>query len=56
VALVAAVLYLPAPLAEATGHISISRPPPAIAWLEAVQAVVALIVVIAGARTIRRSP
>jgi hypothetical protein len=42
VAIVAALLYFPAPLTELTGHFSSLRPPAAIASLELVQAVVAL--------------
>lgn len=53
VAIIAALLYLPAPLAEVTGNFSVFRPPTAIAWLEALQALVALIVVITGVRTLR---
>ena len=54
VAIVAALLYFPAPLTELTGHFSSLRPPVAIAWLELVQAVVALIIVGVGFWTLRR--
>ena len=52
VAIIAAILYLPAPWAEVTGHFSIYKPPAAILWFEGVQAVVALVIVIAGVRTV----
>ena len=45
VAIVAALLYIPAPLTELSGHFSSLRPPAAIAWLEVVQAAIALVVV-----------
>lgn len=45
VAVVAAVLYFPAPVAEQLGLFSKFRPPTAIAWLEVVQAIVALLVI-----------
>lgn len=45
IAIAAALLYIPAPLTELTGHFSSLRPPAAIAWLEAIQAVIALVVV-----------
>jgi hypothetical protein len=45
IAISAAVLYFPAALAELTGHFSSLRPPTAIAWLELVQAVVAVLVI-----------
>ena len=45
IAIVAALLYIPAPLTELSGHFSSLRPPSAIAWLELVQAVIALLVV-----------
>lgn len=45
VAITAALLYFPAPLTEVTGHFSSLRPPTAIALLELIQAVIALVVV-----------
>lgn len=45
VAIVAAVLYFPAMLAEQTGHFSSLRPPTGIERLELVQAVVAILVI-----------
>jgi LPXTG-motif cell wall-anchored protein len=48
VAIVGALLYFPAPLIELTGHFSSLRPPAAIAWIELIQAVVAVIVIGAG--------
>jgi hypothetical protein len=45
VAIVAALLYFPAPLTELTGHFSSLRPPAAIASLEIVQSGVALVVI-----------
>ena len=45
VAVAAALLYFPAPLTEVTGHFSSLRPPAAIAWLELIQAIIALLVV-----------
>lgn len=45
IAIAAALLYIPAPLTELSGHFSSLRPPAAIAWLELVQAVIALMVV-----------
>ena len=44
-AIVAALLYLPAPLVELTGHFSSLKPPAAIASIEVIQAVVAITVV-----------
>ena len=45
VAIVAALLYFPAPLTELTGNFSSLRPPAAIAWLEWIQAVIALVAI-----------
>lgn len=45
IAIVAGLLYIPAPLTELSGHFSSLRPPAAIAWLELIQAVIALVVV-----------
>lgn len=56
VAIVAAVLYFPAALADQTGLFSSLRPPAAIAGVELVQAVVALAVIGLGAWSRRRSP
>ena len=53
VAIVAAVLYFPAVLADQTGLFSSLRPPAAIAGVELAQAVVAIIVVGLGAWMIR---
>ncbi len=53
VAIIAAVLYFPAAVAEWTGTFSSLRAPSAIAWLEVVQAVVA-VVVIGAAYSVRR--
>jgi hypothetical protein len=53
-AIVGAVLYLPAPITELTGHFSSLRPPTAIASIELIQAVVA-VVVIGAAYWVRRS-
>jgi hypothetical protein len=47
-AIVAGLLYFPAPLAELTGHFSSLRPPTAIAWIELAQTVVAVIVIAVG--------
>jgi hypothetical protein len=44
-AIAAGVLYFPAPLAELTGHFSSLRPPTAIASIELVQTVVAVVVI-----------
>jgi hypothetical protein len=44
-AIVAAILFYPAVLAELTGHFSSFRPPTGIAWIEQVQSVVALIAI-----------
>jgi putative effector of murein hydrolase LrgA (UPF0299 family) len=44
-ALAAGLLFLPAPLTEVTGHFSSLHPPAAIAAVEVVQTVVALVVV-----------
>lgn len=54
VAIVAALLYIPAPLTELSGHFSSLRPPAAIAWLELVQAVIAVAVVVVSVAAIRR--
>lgn len=53
VAVVAALLYIPAPLTELSGHFSSLRPPPAIALLELVQAIIALLVVAVSVWAIR---
>lgn len=53
IAIVAAVLYFPAVLAEQTGHFSSVRPPAAIEVVELVQAVIALIVIGMAIRTTR---
>jgi hypothetical protein len=45
IAIVAAILYFPAVLAEQTGHFSSIRPPAAIEVVELVQVVIALIVI-----------
>jgi hypothetical protein len=50
VAIVAAVLYFPAAIAEWTGTFSSVKAPTAISWLELVQAAVALIVISAALR------
>ena len=44
-AIVAAVLFLPAPLTEVTGNFSSLRPPTAIAYIEVVQTALSLVVV-----------
>ena len=54
VAIIAAVLYLPAFLAEQTGHFSSLRPPIGIEWVEWVQAVVAVIAIWAAFWVLRR--
>lgn len=53
-AIVAGVLFLPAPLTEVTGHFSSLRPPVAIAAIEVVQTAVAVIVAVIGASLLRR--
>ena len=53
IAIVAALLYIPAPLTELSGHFSSLRPPAAIAWLELVQAVVALTIIAVSVWVIR---
>jgi len=53
VAIVGALLYFPAALADQTGHFSALRRPAAIAGFELVQAVVALIVIALGIWTLR---
>jgi hypothetical protein len=55
-AIVAAVLYYPAVLAEQTGHFSSVHPPAAIERIELVQVVVALAVIAIGYWTLRKSP
>jgi len=55
VAIIAAVLYFPAVLAEQTGNFSSVRAPSAIEAVELVQAAVALILVGEGIWTLRRS-
>jgi hypothetical protein len=54
VAIVAALLYFPAVLAEQTGHFSSIQAPTAIERIELVQVVVALVVIGVGAWTFRR--
>lgn len=54
-AIVAGVLFLPAPLTEVTDHFSSLRPPVVIAWVEVVQTAVAVIVVVIGALLLRRA-
>lgn len=53
VAIVAALLYFPAPLTELSGHFSSLRPPAAIASLEVIQAVVALFAIGVGSWILR---
>lgn len=55
VAIVAALLYLPAVLAEQTGHFSNLRPPSAIERVELLQVVVALVLIGVGLWILRRS-
>jgi hypothetical protein len=52
--LAAGVLFLPAPLTEVTGHFSSLHPPAAIAAVEVVQTVVALVVVWISASLLRQ--
>jgi hypothetical protein len=47
VAVIAAVLFLPAPITEWTGRFSALRPPPAIAILEVIQTFIAVLVIVA---------
>jgi hypothetical protein len=54
-AIIAAVLYFPAVLAEQTGHFSSVRAPAAIESVELIQAAVALIIVGLGIWTLRRA-
>jgi hypothetical protein len=54
VAIVAAVLYFPAVLAEQTGNFSSVRAPAAIETVELIQTAIALLVVAAGIWTLRR--
>jgi hypothetical protein len=54
VAIIAALLYFPAPLTELTGHFSSLRPPAAIAALELAQTVVAFVVIVVGSWILRR--
>jgi hypothetical protein len=54
IAIVAAVLYFPAVLAEQTGNFSSIRPPAAIETVELIQAVVAVILVVTGLWTLRQ--
>ena len=55
VAIIAAVLYFPAVLAEQTGNFSSVHAPAAIETVELIQTVVALIVIGAGVWTLRRA-
>lgn len=55
IAIIAAVLYFPAVLAEQTGHFSSVRAPAAIESVELIQAAVAVILVGAGIWTVRRA-
>lgn len=52
-AIAAAVLYIPAPLTELSGHFSSLRPPAAIAWLELLEALIALMLVAVSVWAIR---
>jgi hypothetical protein len=52
-AIIAAGLYFPAALADQTGHFSSLRPPNAIAAIELVQAVVAILVIAFGISVLR---
>ena len=52
-AVIAAVLYFPAPIVEWSGHFSKSAPPPAIATLELVQALIAALVIVVAVLTAR---
>ena len=53
-AVIAAVLFYPAVLAEWTGHFSTLTPPPAIAIIELVQAVIALLIIVVALRAFGR--
>ena len=53
-AIVAGVLFLPAPLTEVTGNFSSLRPPAAITYIEVVQTAISLVVVGTGAWLLRR--
>jgi CHASE2 domain-containing sensor protein len=55
-AIVAAVLYFPAVIAEQTGHFSALRPPAAIELIELLQAAVALVLVGVGFSNRRQRP
>ena len=55
-AIVAAVLYFPAAIADQTGHFSSLRPPTAIEVIELLQGVIALILVGGGLVSRRRRP
>ncbi|MDV3293573.1 MAG: hypothetical protein LYZ70_04825 [Nitrososphaerales archaeon] len=55
-AIVGAIFYFPAFFADETGLFSMLRPPDAIAGLEAVQAVVAIIVIVLAVRARSESP
>ena len=50
------VLYFPAPIAELTGQFSSQKPPTGIAYLEVVEAIVAIAIIIMGVLVLREKP
>ena len=54
--IVGSLLYFPAPLAEFTGQFSSQTPPASIAYLEVVQSVLAIAIIVMGALVFREKP
>ena len=54
--IIGSLLYFPAPIAELTGQFSSLRPPAGIAYLEIIEAIVAIAIIIMGALVLREKP
>jgi hypothetical protein len=54
--MIGSLLYFPEPIAELTGQFSSLRPPAGIAYLEVIEAIVAITIIIMGALVLREKP
>ena len=53
---IGSLLYFPAPLAELTGQFSSQTPPAAIAYLEVIESILAIAIIVTGALMLREKP
>ena len=53
---IGSLLYFPAPLAELTGHFSSQTPPAAIAYLEVIESLLAIAIIVIGVLLLREKP